>query len=330
MSLESPHSLSPPDEAAAHSAERGGNLRVSLACPKCEQVGWIAWQNLKHAIGCPGCKTKFQIGRLGKLELRSDTPLIRYQCPRCLQSGELPANVAIRGVQCGACQLSLVVGPDQQLHDKTEAKLLCKAQRAHSHAQRVAARNLFAERSWYLQPAKLLPVAAMVLAIVVLGLMGWRMLRGPLPEQQVAAFTAECLAGEWNEALEYVIDDPVQEAEFTRWRVRHFTSIQNKHRPHGDRMYIQPELVREIPEANTYRVNLSSQHIGQRAHDQIWSEVAGEWRFDVLATLAITQQSADKSEDEEAKVTLPGKPRHAPSSSRPRPKLPNNPYSRKY
>src|SRR5262245_35328244 len=84
--------------ADRQAAARGVGLRLSLACPKCGSEGWTQWQNLSHGMHCRTCGCHFLVGKQGKLKALDSLPKVRFVCPRCLQTDEIPAMLAGREV----------------------------------------------------------------------------------------------------------------------------------------------------------------------------------------------------------------------------------------
>jgi len=221
----------------------------------------------------------------GHVRPQAELPQIRFSCPRCHRSGSIPDLLTIGGAECLSCRLPLVRGPDQRLHGFKEAQALRRAatEPAHGHG---AAMGWFLYPNGSLRTSRALAVVAGV--VVVLALTGWwaRSWFDVTPEGQARRFTYVCLAGRWDRAEGFLEDDAVQRAEFDRWRLRHFSSILDKHRPKGDRVDIAVEVVSESADARVFKVLMTSAFFGTRSLEECWRNAEGAWRFDARATLA--------------------------------------------
>ena len=264
------------------------NVKLALTCPQCGAGGWTDLRRLKNGLKCAKCGCQFLVGSSGRLLKHDQLPQVRFACPRCKQTGSIPAQLAVRKAYCGACRLPLVAGPDQHLHGEMEAAQLWKAHSAAAGQQRMRerlkARFTTAQGRLLWLPA----ISAVVLIIVGLTGLGYGLncMFDASPEAQVRDFTRTCLSGEWNAAHAFLLDDPLQWAEFDRWRVRHFSSLQDKIRPAGDRVEIGVNLIEEKGPLRVFEVVMQSKFMGTRTHQQHWRLEGETWQFDPHSTLA--------------------------------------------
>jgi hypothetical protein len=279
------------DDVSQTVASRDGTgFRVPLTCPKCNAAGWIEWQNLSHSIRCPKCSDQFLIAPNGKFRSLADLPQTRFECPRCGQSGSIPTMLAERGAECIGCKLRLVAGPDQKLHGVKEAKELRRAAQMKKPKHGLA---LWLERQFQTADGRVrkgavavwsIGAAAMFVAMVMLL---FNLFDNSL-ETQAKNFTSACLAGDWSAAEESFADDDVQLAEFNRWRMRHFTSIIDEHRPAGDSVRIDVESTNGEALPRILNITLTSDFLGTRSHTQCWNQQDGRWQFEPQKTLEAT------------------------------------------
>lgn len=262
-------------------------LRLSLSCPHCGVSGWIKWSSLERGIHCPKCKCEFLIGRTGQIHEMRNLPQTRYTCPRCGKSGSIPATFVVQKSECTDCKLPLVVGPDQRLHGVKEAAAMHRAAQAQSLEQSYAKwlRANFRHNDGRLRVAHVAAAIALVLTAMVGGALAVRWWLDESPETLARRFTQQCLAGNFARAEGYLGDDDVQRVEFERWHVRHFTSIVKKFRPAGDRVAVGVRLLQEGEDRRTFRIELNSDFLGERALEQTWRKLDGRWWFDASATL---------------------------------------------
>lgn len=278
------------DDLAATAAEsppsRGADLRVSLACPRCGSVGWTEWKNLSRGMGCRQCGCRFRIGSDGHLRSHQNPPATRFVCPRCGQTGMLPQTSLVRAVECGACNLPLVRGPDNRLHGPHELAELKKAAAKSSFEAQIDTlarkRRLILVRR---PPAPAAAAAVVLLMAVCAVAWHWRQ-DSKSPTATVERFTECCLAGDWTAAAAYLADDAVQRAEFIRWRVRYFSSIQAEFRPKGDVVTVRVHAAQGLGKQFTCKVTMTSAFFGTRQNPQCWLQNGNTWTFDAAGTLA--------------------------------------------
>jgi hypothetical protein len=241
---------------------------------------------LNHGLRCSKCGCQFLVTPSGQVRAQAELPQVRFSCPRCGRSGSIPDVLSVRGAECSSCGLPLVRGPDQQLHGAKEAQALRRAA-----AEGAAPRRLLAPVRWFVRDGQLRAGWLIVVALAAIGATlaaaaSLRSLFETTPHGLARRFTLACLGGRWERARTFLEDDPVQRAEFERWRLRHLSSILDKHRPRGDRVEVAVETLSEAAGLIEFRVRLSSPFLGQRSLEQRWSASGGQWRFDAHATLA--------------------------------------------
>ncbi len=275
--------LSSEENAAAGGRELG--FRIALCCPKCSATGWIEWQHLKHGLRCSKCSCHFLVTPTGQVRAQAELPQVRFTCPRCHRSGSIPDLLTIGGAECLSCRLPLVRGPDQRLHGLDEARELRRAA-SERQGKPSAAAEWFTWPNGSLRLGRVAWVAALTLGALLAGGLWLHTWFDVTPATLARRFTYVCLSGRWDRAEDFLDDDPVQRAEFDRWRLRYFSSILDKHRPKGDSVEIEVEPLRESADALDYRVKLTSPFLGTRTLGQSWRLVQGEWRFDARVTLA--------------------------------------------
>lgn len=274
--------MSSEGSGAAGGAELG--FRIALACPKCRATGWIAWQHLNHGLRCSKCRCQFLVTPTGQVCAQAELPQVRFTCPRCHRSGSIPDLLSIGGAECSSCRLPLVRGPDHRLHSFEEARELRRAS-----SERRSKTSVVAE--WFTWPhgslrlGRVALVACISLAILSAGGLWLRTWFDVTPATLARRFTYVCLSGRWDRAQGFLEDDPVQRAEFDRWRLRHLSSILDKYRTKGDTVEIEVVPLRKSADALDCTVNLTSPFLGTRTLGQSWRLVHGAWRFDARATI---------------------------------------------
>ncbi len=269
-------------------AATGDPLSLPIRCPQCAMEGLVGWTSLQNGIRCPSCECEFLVARGGKVVRLADMPHVRYACPRCGKSGAVPAALGARKTKCPSCALPLARGPDQRLHGESEAAELWKnaapTPRRASAVANVLARLTTADGRW-----RRVNVAVAATPVVVLALMGTFALGTWIdgsPETQARRFTATCLSGNKHTPLAFVEDDAVQHVELDRWKMRHFASIVDRHRPDGDRVAIDVKALADESGHRVLAVTMRSPFLGVRNQVQYWRESEGGWYFDSRATLA--------------------------------------------
>jgi len=193
--------------------------------------------------------------------------------------------------ECVVCTLPLVRGPDQRRHEIGEARQMQQAARLEGKK----GGNRWWEKHWMTDDGRLRKINVALAALLFLGLLcAGALAVGRLfdnsPESRVRAFTYMCLAGNQNGAIAYLPDDMVQCAEFDRWRTRYFPSILDEHRPAGDVVRIDVEMIGETPQTRVVRVTMTSRFMGKRAHEQRWQKTGDQWFFDPAITLKMHDQ----------------------------------------
>ncbi len=265
----------------------GGDMRLALTCPQCQASGWVELKKLKRGMRCAKCRCQFLIDRQGQVLSQDKLPHVRFNCPRCGQTGAIPSMLGVRKAECGSCKLPLVAGPDQQLRGVQEAAALRRVAQENARQQRAKDRWVarFRHADGSVRRLSVL-YATILLLMAALGVV-WALAGffDSSPQTRACQFVATCLTGKWKNAQEFLPDDPVQRAEFDRWRVRYFSSIVDAHRPRGDtvEIVVQPLVTTAMRQA--FRVTLESPFLGKRTHDQCWLLENGQWWFDARATL---------------------------------------------
>lgn len=271
-----------------YGAAAGDALNLPIRCPQCAMEGLVNWTSLQNGIRCPSCDCEFLVRRGGQVVRVADMPHVRYACPRCGKSGAVPAALGSRKTKCPSCALPLARGPDQRLHGETEAAELWKSaapvSRRESWISNVVARLTTADGR--LHRVHVAMAAMPVLLLAGAGILALATWFDASPEAMARRFTATCLSGAKDEPLAFVEDDAVQQVELDHWRMRHFASIIDRHRPDGDRVSID---VKTLADESGYRVlaiTMRSPFLGVRNQVQYWRESNDHWYFDSLATLA--------------------------------------------
>ena len=272
------------------STRDSGGLRLSLACPKCGTAGWTDLSKLRRGLKCPTCGCQFVVASNGRMLKQDQLRQIRYSCPRCRQTGTVSAQLHVRKAFCSGCRLTLVAGPDQQLYGEQEAQAMHRSAHAAAGQRRLRDRL---KRSLTRADGELhrRNVALLAMAMIVFVTLGWSSLMwlsDDSVETRARAFTHICLTGDWDAAEAYLPDDAVQRAEFSRWRVRHFSSLLDNIRPAGDAVHIDAVDVEAQPSYIELRVTMKSPFMGTRTHEQRWLPAGDQWWFDVQGTLAKT------------------------------------------
>jgi hypothetical protein len=267
---------------------------MNLACPGCGAGGLVDWKSLKNGIGCPNCGCQFLIGKNGRVTTQSELPQARYHCPRCRQSGSIPSMLAVRGTHCSGCKLALVLGPDGRLYGERDAEekwLVAGGVRRRPAWDRLTARfrSLNSSGRWTIATASVVSLGA-ILICVGITLAG---LFDSSPESLARKFAYTCLAGEWDRASEFFDEeDAVQQASFDRWRMIHFSSILDNHRPEGDAVAVTSQVIHQQGQVQLLLVTMKSKFFGVRTLVQQWRNDRETWTFDARATLAHNLQAA--------------------------------------
>jgi|GEM_PF-1691658 len=279
-------------EQAGHEASEhcSTEVRLKLACPKCAGVGTLSLQSLRHIIRCKRCDCEFLMARDGELQLQPRPAPARYDCPRCGHAGSLTVRRSVRNAECEKCSCPLVRSSDHRFRGVQEIEPAGRpAGAAKSHPARFVA--------WSSSLAAFRRRAGRGMMLCAGVLLGGLLITGAvlaarffLPHEgaHVQRFTRACLSADRSALRQYLPDDPVQKLEFDRWQIRHFASIKDAHRPAGDTIAIQVDLVEESPPFRRYRVTMTSPFIGTRSHQQTWRLLGDQWCFDPAATLTAT------------------------------------------
>ncbi|MDZ4818800.1 MAG: hypothetical protein SGJ20_07490 [Planctomycetota bacterium] len=198
--------------------------------------------------------------------------------------------LANRGVQCSSCKLPLAIGPDRKLRGVQEAAELRRVVRSGRGKKTIG--DWFTDKLTTADGRLNRKVACVWGSLLVGAIVFGSSLLLRLFDYSVATpsreLTLTCLAGDWDDAEAFMQDDPVQLAEFKRWRMRHFTSILDEYRPDGDSVEIGVEIVKSESPRTTVQVSISSDFLGSRSHTQCWIEQDGNWYFQPLETLHAT------------------------------------------
>jgi hypothetical protein len=260
----------------------GGSLKVSLTCPDCKQVGMVEWKNLNRPMRCQ-CGCRFLIDRDGQLRSFENMAQVHFTCPRCSQTSSFPLSLVGKGACCPGCGLTIAKTPEKPLpaveEESPPTKFGKRAPRNGSGSSTRAAQRT-ANRKPLVVLLSACCVAAVVAAFVVKSFFG-----GSSADAAARAFTESCLAGNWNDAREFIEESDVQRAEFDRFSIRYFASIQNDFRPPGDKVAVEIKPVADGPQERVLQVVLRSTALGERAHPQVWRINSGHWLFDPSVTL---------------------------------------------
>jgi hypothetical protein len=205
-----------------------------------------------------------------------------YSCPRCRKKGAL--MLGAEQPECAGCGLPLVAGPNGRLYAAHELEALDARSKATRHAMERAER---ADRARVLSPRLTRVLVGGAIATILLMAGGtfafWR--SPPAAHAQATTLTRQCLDGDWQTAISSVGDDDLQRAEFRRWQIMHFASIQAKVRPAGDRVRLDVTDIQSSNELRVLRVTMTSPFMGERSHAQYWNRTSdGNWRFDAVTS----------------------------------------------
>jgi hypothetical protein len=196
-------------------------------------------------------------------------------------------------MECVACKLPLLRGPDNTLYGPDELADLQRALKADALIQYASQRDRRVSDEASGQAPSRLFYALCGAAFAAVVLWVWSFAKRDSPDKTVLHFTRACLAGDWEQASEHLDDDAVQRAEFTRWRIRYFASLVARHRPQGDRAHVEVSLLQDDAQERIYDITMTSPFIGRRRHIQLWRQTDGLWRFDAAATLVRHDKSAN-------------------------------------
>jgi hypothetical protein len=272
----------------------GGEIRIPFSCPKCQDCVTVEWKNLHRHMRCRKCNCQFQIDKSAVRDVSNQpTQRIQFACPRCKHSGSVLRAVALRGIQCIACDLPLKLGPDNRLHSAEELAQMELVAIPSAKPGRVEAffswlatgppsRLKDSPLKW---PAAAILLVGFLLIAVYAGNLLMRAARVRSPESLARKFTYVCLDNDKFAPLAYVGEDPVQQVEFRRWKTYYFASLSNHVRPQGDAVEVAIEVLEETPERRIFSVCLKSPHLGERTHQQHWCLQDENWLFDAVATL---------------------------------------------
>lgn len=267
-------------------------MSLPISCPKCGMDGLVDWKTLEHGIRCPHCECEFMVSRGGRVVLLAELPHLRYSCPRCGHNGATPSMVAARRVDCAHCKLSLMRGPDQRFYGEKEAAELWRAEgstipAAHRAGWRERLSGWSRTHDGRLHKLRIALAIAPIVALAFLGGQFILSVFDRSPETMARLFTEACLAGNAAATRAFLDDnDDVQRIEFDRWQLRHFASITQKHRPKGDDVNVEVQLVKDAPASRVFYVAMKSPFLGSRALIQHWRELETGWQFDAIATLS--------------------------------------------
>jgi hypothetical protein len=269
-------------------AEGGkSSLVLKLTCPRCQAVGQVDWHKLQHGLRCHQCQCEFMIAGGGKVTPLADLPQLRYECPRCRQSGVVPAPLAGRSPVCPHCKLALERGPDQCLRGAEQSREKWKSAAERLKAERLSRKTLTEQKETQRQFIRWGAIGAgVVVMIAAIGFARNAWVEAS-PELLARQFVVACLAGDEKRAAHFFDEeDAVQQVEFDRWRVRHFGSIADAHRSPGDRVRIEVEVLELTENDARLQVTLESPFMGERSHIERWDIREGKWLFNSLRTLA--------------------------------------------
>lgn len=273
-------SVPPADAAGGPPVILGRELLVPVACPRCQTKGSVPWDHLGHGFRCPKCRIWFQIERDGQSVLcREGHPL---SCPRCRHRGTL---VLTGGhADCPGCGLPLFLGPNGRLYTAQDLAAIEEKVRAAAEASRRVERTRNS-RTGGRRHAPIYAAGALAIIVILVGGVAAFSRLGSLPSRQAADLTRQCLEGEWEAAEQRVGDDDQQLAEFRRWQIVNFASIQSKFRPEHDRVSILVAEVQSTDDQRIFLVTMTSQIIGERKHVQYWSREEDAWLLDATSSL---------------------------------------------
>jgi hypothetical protein len=293
--------------AAPRDEPRAADEKVSIpiTCPQCSLNGLVGWTSLQNGIRCPQCECEFLVARDGTIRRLAELPQVRYSCPRCHKSGHMPRILAARGAKCPGCGLKLARAPNRRMDGAAEAAEQWKSQTLKPHRPRYA--ELVAARLWNPDGTMHKVNVTLAAASVAVMLVAVASLLSTLFDFSTAArvrrFTYDCLGSHPDAPLACLEDDAVQQVEFDRWRLRHFASILDRHRPDGDDVQIDVQAIERREPYEIYLVTLRSPHLGVRRHVQHWRDHGERWLFDSRATMA--EESPSKPTRPAA--TVPGR-----------------------
>lgn len=265
----------------------GRGMRVLLECPHCQSSGWVLWEHLQRGLRCRECNQRFHLAADGRFHSTPQIRRLRYRCPRCRHSSSIGASQALSGAECPACNLMLFSGPNQQVYDAQElaaAKRTARAASWAAHLQKRAQRTFTRNGSLHWPAVTVAGIVAIVLVVFAASFVSST--RSNTLEDRCIAFTKDCLRGEDEETDRYVIDDIHQQMELKRWRIMHFASIQDRHRPGNDRVSFQATTVADEGARRIVRITMTSPFMGSRVVTQHWAGVGELWHFDAVASLA--------------------------------------------
>lgn len=271
---------------ASPHAVLGGELAVPLACPRCGAPGSVRWEHLGHDLRCPKCRVWFQVERNGQsVRWHEKHP---YSCPRCRQRGSLV--LATQQPACPGCGLRLLAGPSGRLYSAHELEKIEERSREAGRKAQYAippAGHASAPRRFVVVLAG---ATLGALVLLVGGVFHWQ--STDTVHAHARTLTRQCLAGDWRAAIESVGDDDEQRAEFRRWQIMYFASVEDRIRPAGDEVRIQVADLQGGEASRVLELSLSSRFIGERKLLQVWRKNKDAWRFDVVASLRDRQAGA--------------------------------------
>lgn len=304
-------SPAPHGEGASSGRIDGGAIRVPLQCPTCGASGLVEWSKLSRAIDCPKCSCRFVFRKDAGCIALAELPQVEYRCPRCSQHSSTAVQAARNGFACSTCGLSLALGPEGTVLEQVEA--IRQKMRSSADKGRPVAlgERLTDVRSWIRRHprtslgaiASLVLVASWVVSAIV-----------PLLDRSPTALAVRmvrrCLAGDESGAARFIPDDAVQQVMFEQWRLRYMTNIQDRYRPAGDRALVVAEIESESEANCQMTVCVKSKSLGERRFLVNWTQIAGNWYFDAVATLTPPSTTATGATE--------ARPRSLPASPIPR------------
>ena len=272
------------ESASPDSNVLGKELLVPVDCPQCGARGCVPWEHLDRGLRCRQCKGWFQVTCHRQALWRR--PAHAFHCPRCGERGML--HLAGAEGACPGCTLPLFLGPDGKLRSAEKLAELEQQLREASEAARQAERNEL-QRSRTRRPTWPILAAAAAVALLLLAAVMFAGSRST-PSHRALQLTQDCLACRWDEASRFVGEDEFQLAEFAKWQILHFASIQDRVRPAGDRIKIVVETKRQSPDQMIVESIISSPVIGKRRLVQYWNREEDVWLFDATASLRDPQK----------------------------------------
>ena len=266
-------------------------MKVHFACPQCDDDCAVELDGLAGGVRCPRCAVRFPVADAGRFSLRQRVRRTRLRCVQCRAAASVVSTAIVRGGHCAKCNAPLAIVVDQPSAELKEHAELARAAGARPAAPSARAASAplgnFSDADPAGRRVKML-MALLAIAGFLAGLM--QLMPAALGEktvEQVAAdFTHACLAGEFERAAgKFVGEDSMQQAQFERWTILNFASIQKKFRPPGDQPVVEVHQESASPPIYQVRVTMRAAFFGERTLDQYWRQDEDGWKFDAARTV---------------------------------------------